>query len=289
MKHVKFWQYLLVLTVVSCGKETEPLSSYADRVLEYMPAPGQFINTEALATAEEARAYAQRIIDLGSPVSLGGFGGYIVVGFDHSIADNGGYSLAIRGNVHEMASEPGIVWVMRDANGNGLPDDVWYELKGSEYGLAGTQQNYSVTYFRPAAPGCDVAWEDNLGNSGVIDYLPSFHSQDYYYPAWIEADSYTLTGTRLEARNEDVNGDGSLWDNKPYDWGYVDNLSAVDMRDGWNCFRISDAVDASGNAVQLGSIDFVKVQTGVNAKSGWTGELSTEVGLVADYQMLFEK
>lgn len=279
---------ILCLLLSSCQEEQKPLSPFADRVLEYLPAPGQFINSEPLASAEEACAYAQRILDAGSPISLGGFGGYIVVGFDHSIEDNGGYCLAIRSNVHEMASEPGIVYVMRDANGNGRPDDVWYELKGSEYGQPGTLQDYSVTYFRPSGPGSDVAWQDNLGNSGTIDYMPAFHTQECYYPAWIAAESYTLSGACLAARNEDVNGDGSLWDNKPYDWGYVDNLSTVDMQDGYNCFRLSDAVDASGNAVHLGSIDFVKVQTAVNAKSGWTGELSTEVGRIADYNLIFE-
>ena len=280
---------IMIAIISSCEKLEVQLSPYCDKVFEYTPAPGQFINMEAIATPEEACAYAQRILDADSPLSLGGFGGYIVVGFDHSIEDNGGYSLAIRSNVHEMAAEPGIVYVMRDTNGNGRPDDVWYELKGSEYGQPGTLRDYSVTYFRPSGPGSDVVWLDNLGNFGAIDYMPAFHQQDYYYPAWIAAGSYTLSGTRLEARNEDVNGDGSLWDNKPYDWGYVDNLSPVDMQDGYNCFRLSDAVDASGNAVHLEKIDFVKVQTAVNTKSGWTGELSTEVAGIADYKLLFEQ
>ena len=277
---------LLVMFSSSCQEEQKPLSPFADRVLEYLPAPGQFINSEPLASAEEACAYAQRILDAGSPISLGGFGGYIVVGFDHSIEDNGGYCLAIRSNVHEMASEPGIVYVMRDANGNGRPDDVWYELKGSEYGQPGTLQDYSVTYFRPSGPGSDVAWQDNLGNSGTIDYMPAFHTQECYYPAWIAAGSYTLSGTRLEARNEDVNGDGSLWLNKDYDWGYADNFSTEDMLSGWTCFRFSNAVDASGKPARLHKVDFVKVQSAVNASSGWTGEISTEVSGIADYNLV---
>lgn len=85
-------------------------------------------------------------------VSLGGFGGYIVVGFDHSIDASGGYDLAIVGNSFEGSSEPGIVWVMQDENGDGLPNDTWYELKGSETGKAETLQDYAVTYYRPRAP-----------------------------------------------------------------------------------------------------------------------------------------
>ena len=59
-------------------------------------------------------------------VSLGGFGGYIVVGFDHSIQASGGYGgydFSITGNQFSGSSEPGVVWVMPDENGNGEPDD----------------------------------------------------------------------------------------------------------------------------------------------------------------------
>ena len=66
-------------------------------------------------------------------VSLGGFGGYIVVGFDHSIQASGGYGgydFSITGNQFSGSSEPGVVWVMPDENGNGEPDDgPWYELR----------------------------------------------------------------------------------------------------------------------------------------------------------------
>ena len=44
------------------------------------------------------------------------------------------------------SSEPALVFVSHDDNGNGLPDDKWYELAGSEYGKTGTWSNYTVTY-----------------------------------------------------------------------------------------------------------------------------------------------
>ena len=40
---------------------------------------------------------------------------------------------------------------------------------------------------------------------------------------------------------------------------------------------IGNAVDGNGEPANLAYIDFVKVQTGVNAKAGWLGENSTEV------------
>ena len=106
-------------------------------VLEYTPAPGQFINERETGgfsgenTPEKAIHYAEKRLQQGLFVSLGAFGGYLVAGFDHSIVNDGGYNLQITGNTHENSSEPGIVWVMQDSNGNGLPDDTWYELRGS--------------------------------------------------------------------------------------------------------------------------------------------------------------
>lgn len=280
-----------------------------NKVYEYTPAPGQFINElktggfdGSQTTPEAAITYAEaRMNEVdrdGNPypnwVSLGGFGGYIVVGFDHSIDNTGNYDLGILGNSFSGSSEPGIVWVMQDENGNGLPDDTWYELAGSETGKAETIQNYAVTYYRPSGAGMPVQWTDNLGNSGEIDYLTQFHRQDYYYPLWIESDSYTLTGTCLAPRNYDASGNGSYWVNAEYDWGYADNFSSIDCLTGddnvaadanANHFKISNAIDFECKPIHLDYIDFVKVQVGVNAKSGWLGELSTEIFGFYDYNM----
>ena len=231
----------------------------------------------------------------GTFVSLGGFGGYIVVGFDHSIDNTGNYDFGIIGNSFKGSSEPGIVWVMQDKNGNGKPDDTWYELRGSESGKETTVLHYSVTYYRPSEKQQSVKWTDSEGNSGEIDYLNSFHNQDYYYPAWIEADSYTLTGTCVEARNHDQSGNGTYWVQAEYDWGYTDNFSKIDRSSdeenknasaNANYFKISNAMDEAGNAVHLKYIDFIKVQTACNTKSGWLGENSTEVFGFFDYSMI---
>lgn len=301
------------ITVYEEGVFYRPKSgaSKADwnKVYEYTPAPGQFINETktggfdgSQTTPEAAIAYAEsRMSEVdrdGNPypnwVSLGGFGGYIVVGFDHSIDNSGDYDIGILGNSFSGSSEPGIVWVMQDENGNGLPDDTWYELAGSETGKAETIQNYAVTYYRPSGTMMPVLWIDNLGNSGEIDYLTQFHRQDYYYPLWIESDSYTLTGTCLAPRNYDASGNGSYWVNAEYDWGYVDNFSSIDRLTGdenatadanANHFKISNAIDFECQPIHLNYIDFVKVQVGVNAKSGWLGELSTEVCGFYDYNL----
>jgi hypothetical protein len=252
-------------------------------IFDYTPAPGQFINDKDMAgfsgenTPEKAIQYAQKRLKEGSFVSLGAYGGYLVAGFDHSVVNDGEYNLLIAGNAHENSAEPGIVWVMQDSNGNGLPDDTWYQLKGSEHGSSSTLYEYSVTYFKPREPGKPVYWTDNKGNQGSVDYLGMFHAQDSYYPQWISADSYTLTGTRLESRSY-LQSNGT-WMSPPFDWGYVDNSDQ-------SLFRISDAVTADGQPIRLDFIDFVKVQTAVNAKAGWLGEISTEVTKICDYNLL---
>lgn len=270
-------------------------------VFEYTPAPGQFINETktggfdgSQTTPEAAVTYATKRMKEKNFVSLGGFGGYIVVGFDHSIDNTGSYDFGVEGNSFKGSSEPGVVWVMQDENGNGKPDDTWYELKGSETGKESTVQNYSVTYYRPSEPQQPVKWTDSEGNSGEVDYLKAFHQQDYYYPLWIKEDCYTLTGTCLEGRNYDQSGNGTYWVNAEYDWGYTDNFSEIDRLSNddnanaganANYFKISNAIDEKGNPIDLKYIDFIKVQTGCNTKSGWLGENSTEVFGFFDYSM----
>lgn len=293
----------LEFTVVCCDAEgtyRRPASAAESAewaaVYEYTPAPGQFINelvsggfTGSETSPKPAVAYAEERLRKGTWVSLGGWGGYIVVGFDHSI-DNAagyldGYNFSITGNAFEGSSEPGIVWVMQDTNGNGFPDDEWFQLKGSEYGKPETVEDYAVTYYRPTYSGADVQWKDNRGATGKIDYLKQYHDQPSYYPAWIDTETYTLYGTCLKHRTYDRSGNGTYWVNGEYDWGYADNLGADRLSDDDNAaagamkiyFKISNAVDAAGNPAELKYIDFIKVQTGVNMKAGWLGENSTEV------------
>jgi hypothetical protein len=213
-----------------------------------------------------------------------------VLGFDHSIANDGSYNFQVIGNSFAGSSEPGIVWVMQDENGDGQPNDTWYELKGSEYGKPETIQDYEVTYYRPRSPQMPVAWTDNDGHAGTIDRIGS-HSQDYYYPLWVKEDAYTLHGTRLKDRTQQ----GALWTNGHFDWGYADNYSPVDRLTNdinynadanANHFKISDAVRFDRQPANLQYIDFIKVHTGVNVKAGVLGENSTEVFGARDYNLV---
>lgn len=256
------------------------------KILEFFPAPGQFVNElPAYANGDNdaamaAKAQAELLQDGGGMISLGAFGGYVTMAFDHVVTD----SFIVYGNAFSNWSEAGIVMVSADVNGNGLADDTWYEIAGSDYNNAETIHNYRITYYRPdenkaATPDAMyltdttyLLWKDNQGHSGYVD-KNMFHTQSYF-PAW-KGDSISFTGTKLtSSKIADVNGDGSYYESYPFSWGYADNLPNDHPN---TSIQVKWAVDSKGNPVQLPGIDFIKVYTGVNGKAGWLGEISTEI------------
>lgn len=293
---------------VTVVKEEIEYSPYISKVYEYKPAPGQFINVMPQYVAGDSYGDMLRKVEesVGGtndiPVSLGGFGGYIVFGFDHTVINRPGeMDFVVLGNsYYELtgndrkggSSEPGIVMVSYDRNCNGLPDDEWYELAGSEYHNPATLQGYSITYHRPD-PDREVivqgnlsdvnyiAWEDSEGTSS---FMPKniFHRQDYY-PGWIEEDVLTFGGSRLPDNGVDVSGTGSYYVLYCYDWGYADSHPNENIE--LNSFDISWAVDRDGLPVVLPGIDFVKVYTGINQCCGWIGETSTEICRAQDLHL----
>jgi len=283
--------FALALLCAACNSSEERnmsrrVEAFA-RICEYTPAPGQFINEpvsgyDGVTTAAEACAYAERRLRGGEYVSLGGWGGYLVAAFAEPVENSGGYDLLIGGNAFSGSSEPGVVWVMRDDNGNGRPDDRWYQLRGGCFDRS--VQGYEVTYVRPAQERSAIDWRDGMGGSGRIERMDE-HTQASYWPAWIDASEQVYTGVRLPDNVEMIDG---LWVLQAFSWGYVDNCSKTDMASGANRLRISDAVDPDGTPVQLDRIDFVKVQTGVNRQVPLIGEISTEVCSIGCYRTVTE-
>lgn len=269
---------------------TQQSIATASKVYAYRPAAGQFINEPQSgfageATTEAATAYAEHRLAENKYLSLGAWGGYVVVGFDHSVINvDGERDFSIAGNMYEGSSEAGIVWVMQDENGNGLPDDVWYELRGSEWGTPNHSRGYAITYYRPSAEGMNVQWRDNRGQSGTMKRNAT-HTHGYYYPAW-EQDTFTLYGSWL-APNTEVDASTGNQVNRAYAWGYADNEgSDSDVGTTGDAvktyFNIESAVAPNGEAVELQYIDFVKIQSAINHSAGVLGEISTEVLSIKD-------
>ena len=94
-------------------KEEVAYSPYITKVYEYRPAPGQFVNelpryTEG-DTEESMRQKVEDCLayDARTMVTLGGYGGYIVVGFDHTIVNRPGeYDFKILGNAFYANDNP---------------------------------------------------------------------------------------------------------------------------------------------------------------------------------------
>ncbi len=263
---------------------------FPDRLIAYVPSPNQFANSTYCLPQD-----AESIIGGQGFVTLGGWGGYIIVGFNKAIvnhADNPyGVDFTIIGNAYEGSSEPGIVMVMQDENNNGLADDTWYELSGSEYKNKSTYHDYSLTYYY--INDSTVTWKDNKGDEGTL-LRNGYHQQSYYplaanYPNY-NTDSVIFTGTRIPSKlEEDSPGH---WVNNTFDYGYTDNKpinysAALNVPDnpetpetegcGGDAFKLEWAVDSMGNTVSLDSIHFIKVYTAVFDSSPVIGDVSCEI------------
>ena len=326
-KVIRMVRVLIALFTIHCSLFTAKAqrmddvavhSKYIQAVDEYRPAPGQWTNVipeyeEGDTEADMVRKCTESIAgDYYSThlISLGGWGGYVTFHFDHSIANIPGQrDFAIWGNAYQEMknlvfggmNEAGIVMVSKDVNGNGKPDDPWYEISGScdVDSVGKVIYNYEVTYRQN--PMKDIPWTDNQGNSGTVDRLYSYdnHLQEYY-PLWLP-DGLTFKGTRLPDNMQNLSDKvDSGW--SPYyyvligfRYGYADNLSNwTDKSDAnsWNyegCgIDISWAVDENRQPVDLDFVDFVRVYTGLNQKCpqpDWWGETSTEIQAAEDIHL----
>ncbi len=291
-------------------------SRYIQAVDEYRPAPGQYVNDvpeyeEGDTESDMIRKCNENVAGL-NPIqshliALGGWGGYITFHFDHSIANlQGQRDFAVWGNAYQEMknlvfggmNEAGVVMVSKDVNGNGKPDDPWYEISGScdRDSIGKVDYGYEITYSQN--PMGDIPWVDNRGNRGTID-RNHYHEQEYY-PQWLP-DNLTFKGTRLPDNMWNLSDkvEGSF---SPYyyvlvgfAYGYADNLpNFTDNADATSynyegCgIDISWAVDENRQPVHLDFVDFVRVYTGLNQKCPqpeWWGETSTEFAGAEDIHL----
>lgn len=317
------YEHKLVVNSGEVDPPSEVATAYITKVLDFMPAVGQFTNKLPLYVEGDTQETmnAKVLAAIGnnnkSMISLGGFGGYVVVGFDHTIQNvKGKRDFRVLGNAFYADSkpdgtpeggscEPGIIMVAYDLNKNGVPDnDEWYEIAGSSHKdptqepwyerakKSGNNMNfyrdYQITYHRPKSEPISseewstyIRWEDNKGDSGYKSKI-SFHQQSYF-PLWVKEDRITFKGTCLPQNGIDESGNGTNYVLYKFLYGYADNEknsndnSAIDI--DW-------AVDINGQKVDLPGVDFIKIYTGINQDNGWIGECSTEVTGIEDLHIL---
>ncbi|EJX02256.1 lipoprotein [gut metagenome] len=291
----------------------EQSSSSITKVLEYCPAPGQFVNLlPAYEEGDTEDTMNQKVLDAigvgrSGMITLGGYGGYVTVGFDHTIENKAGkcdfrvLGNALGGN-GSSGSEPGIIQVACDRNGNGWPDaDEWYEIAGSGhknpeledwYAMAKQAGNdvhlyrdYRIAYEKPAKEPVTaddrlhyIHWTDNQGKEGYRT-MNAAHLQPYY-PQWIATSRLTFRGTCLPQNSVNIGQNGQiLFSLYAFRYGYADN--AVNGTVGTE-IDIDWAVDEAGQPARLTGVDFVRIYTGINQENGWLGECSTEVCGIED-------
>jgi len=308
------WTVPAVLLVLAVSRATAD-SPFAVAVVEFAPAPGQFVNQPGFMDPVRA---------LGAPVgagtseqgnqsvvSLGGFGGSITLAFDHPVSDAAanprGLDAIVFGNAFWFGGDPNRHWaecayleISRDANSNGLADDPWYLIPGSH--LTDPVGQYEVQ-----------TWDDDLGDT---TYPP-------LNPAWLPpgaSGTWTTAGYRLPPAVFDTqvldnpNGPEAVEEGG---WGYAEfgptlilgDLDADNVVDdagmtaadfytvpddpfevgltpgsgGGDAFDIAWAIDpGTGLAAGLDEFDFIRVTNGVNHLTQLFGEISPEIDAVAD-------
>ena len=311
-------------SVVSPPEGSNP---YITKVLDYMPAVGQFVNKLPVYKEGDTQEDMNRKVleaignNKKGMVTLGGYGGYVIVGFDHTIENKEGlrdfrvianafYAEANpdADNIEGGSCEPGIIMVAYDANGNQTPDEnEWYEIEGSShvdptlepwYQKAVDNNNnvnfyndYEITYHKPSSEPSNIEewatyikWEDNKSQLGY-KVKNQFHRQPYF-PLWYEGDKLTFKGSCLPQNGIDESGVGNYYVLYKFRYGYMDN--EVNDLDN-SAIDIDWAINNKGQRVKLPGVDFIKIYTGVNQENGWLGENSTEVMGVNDLHLLGEE
>ena len=313
---------LLLLTPFTAAFALADEAEKQFTVVEYHPAPGQFVNVlpayEDGDTHETMCRRCEEQLQDGNPVTLGALGGYITFRFNTPIQNLRGSDILIKGNAYYAASdpkygsetiggsiEPGTVWAGIGAS----PETAeWYELAGSEY-FTTERRNATIAYTKPSAESGDhtapystydrylaftLSWteEGGMARDTTGFFMKNTFHQQSYWPAWESDEVMSFSTSRLPDNAINYGGTGEDAQNPQYwityryaadAYGYADAAPNADERS--NSFDLDWAVDASGKSVSLEQANFIRVQTAVLQECGWTGETSTEVSFIENLHL----
>ncbi len=304
-----------ILLCATIAPRATAQSPFAATVPDYTPAPGQLVNNPAFNDPTHA---------LGPPtgggtlnpdnsgiVTLGGFGGYIVLAFDHTVEDHPanplGLDAIVFSNAFHVSGNPNRKWaesahieISQDTNQNSQPDDPWYLIPGSH-----------IT--NPANQFTTQVWDNDFADPTHPPTLPT------WYPV-IPVSMYETTAYRLPADpfNDIVlsNPNGPVATEEAI-FGYADNTPTLVLGDlnvdnivddhnitpeefytvpddpftvgiragsgGGDAFDIAWAIDPNTNQpANLPGFDFIRITTAVNHIDPAFGEQSTDIDAVSD-------
>lgn len=282
----------LAIAAAMGSAQAQAESPFANRVMEYAPAPGQFVDNpvfndpaRALGPPSGAGTSAPNNESL---VSLGGFGGFVVLGFDHTIEDHPlnplgldaivfGNAYWVGGNQNRHWAECATIEISRDDNANGIADDAWFLIPGSHLlpPLIPTAHvwNGGATTYAYALPDNPFAVTvvvnplTGSGEEGIFGYAE-------YSPTLVLGD--------MDADN--VLDDAVVSAEEFYT--VPDDPFAVGVTagsGGGDAFDIKWAVDpATGDPASLDGFDFVRITTPTHYVVTPIGEKSAEIDAVSD-------
>lgn len=305
---------LAALTAAAAARAAD----FADTVVSYLPAPGQFINNPVFNDPSRALGPpiggGTLVQENSKLVSLGGLGGSITLRFNPPVLDDPrnpygldaivfGNALWAGANPNRRFFEAGVIEVSRDDNANSLPDDVWYVIRGSHLPAL------------PADAYQSQAWDNNPSTPSP-PVNTAWYPAPPAFPAW--PTSYITATYRLPALFEQIifvnpNGTTSTAEGA---WGYADCSPTLILGDtdadntadnpslapaefytvpdnpfavgispgsgGGDAFDIAWAVHpVTGQPAHLDRFDFIRISTAVLRVDAALGELSTEIGAVS--------
>lgn len=291
------------VTTVTVVNEAKNFNPYITSIFDFNPAPGTFANDlykDGFQKVDVMRVALGRINEtsVGYPIDLGGFGGSIVVGFDHMVVNTPGIKdfRVYGGDLTDKANPPapGLIYVAYDKNANGKPDeDEWFEIVGSQHAKDNTVKNFKITYQKPVAgkpvvvsgPNDPFLDREHIyceNNQSQTYYLPRSKGKKVYYPSWETQTTVAYEGLKLNVNFAAVRpGQTTLWNFEAPEWGYV-NAKSPDIDIDW-------AVDKNGNKVNLPGINFIKVVNCVSEPMGLCHQqssMATRFAGAADLQIL---
>jgi hypothetical protein len=293
---------LLATLAAAAAHAGDPSFWFAGEVIDFTPAPGQFVNNPLLNNP--ANALGAPVGGLpGEPVtsdivSLGGFGGSITLKFVDTVWDEPcnpfgvdaivfGNALYVSSNPRRRFAEAAHIEISYDANHNGLADDAWFVIRGSSL---------------PAVPSDSYATQDWDTDTGT----PTPPANVLWYPDSVPASAYSTSAYELppmfaanivtlppEATEEAVFGYADFTptlsppagDDPELFYSAPDDPFAIGVTPGsagGDAFDIAWAVDPlTGAPANMPGFDFIRITTAVDAIIGPLGEISAEIAGVS--------
>ncbi len=291
----------------------------------YLPAPGYWLDDDRFNKPEKALGVPTGggtfATNNNSIVSLGGFGGQIVLAFGHDVEDNPANPLGLDAIVYSNAfryggqlyknyhwSEPATIEIMPELNGNNIPGDdpceIWYVIPGSDLSDASTWRMRHWTSeddFYPPFTG----WPDDY-NTAAFELFPNYKIFDQSFlllvnPYIEDSDpcnddlegfwgyaEYSPTLILGDRNADDFNDTFGDCLDMPAELFYTipDDPFVVGVdagSGGGDAFDIAWAVaPCSWQPANLGSFRYIRLTTAVDGEDGFYGELSSEIDAVAD-------